>query len=81
MIQRAEIHLTAPGHGTIELDGVDVPGLVGFTVESTVSSLTKLTLTLNVLTLELDDNTAEVVIAEDVAKVLTEHGWTPPSAE
>lgn len=72
------IKLDATGHGTTEVEGIDIGALVsGLTVKSRAGKTTGVELQLPALDIDID-LLAEVSIPEDVCVVLRALGWTPP---
>lgn len=69
----------AAGHGTVELDGVDVSRAIrGVRIDATATELPQVTLDLAVFEIEVDAENSRVHVSDEAAALLVELGWQRP---
>src|SRR4051794_37517694 len=78
--RHAKITDNGSGQGTIEGDGRELDGVIGYTVTGAVKRWTTLTLDLSLQHGFNFDGEAVVVIRADAARSLIALGWTPPAS-
>lgn len=78
--RNVKLSVDATGRGKVEVDGQDLKGVRGFTLNSEVGCLPQLTLDLHIYDVSTFAE-ADILVPRDVADTLVALGWTPPQGQ